>query len=235
MDDNTFECPNCGAKIYPEMTRCPECGHNMYPEDEDKLASEDEANKPAWLFSIGTVVIGWMIACGIPMLLHFIVARFQTPASLSLSGKVVLWLAGPIGALVGSYVAAGIARPQARWIGAVVSALAIPVILLFTTHWETVNLAFLLNPWVLASGLLTLLAGVIGGLINYKLSQDTGWKEQWKVRGWEDLLYQDLLRKVRFNGSIADRLIEYEHQQDPQANRLKLIQSAIERWERDNR
>jgi hypothetical protein len=40
---------------------------------------------------------------------------------------------------------------------------------------------------------------------------------------------------VRFNGSAADRLIEYERNQEPEASRLKLIQNAIERWERDNR
>jgi hypothetical protein len=49
------------------------------------------------------------------------------------------------------------------------------------------------------------------------------------------MLYQDLLRKVRFNGSAADRLIDFERKREPGASRLKLIQSAIERWERDNR
>ena len=61
------------------------------------------------------------------------------------------------------------------------------------------------------------------------------WQERLKLRSWEDFLYQDLLRKVLFNGSAADRLIEYERRQDPQATRFKLIQNAIERWERDNR
>ena len=69
------------------------------------------------------------------------------------------------------------------------------------------------------------------GLDLQKTSLNLEWQEQWKVRGWEDLLYQDLLRKVRFNRSAANRLIEYEKKQDPQASRLKLIQNAIERWD----
>jgi hypothetical protein len=76
---------------------------------------------------------------------------------------------------------------------------------------------------------------VIGGWLNVRSAGNIDWQEKWRVRGWEDLLYQDLLRKVRFNGSAADRLIDYERKQDPQATRLKLIQNAIERWERDNR
>ncbi|HSB66070.1 MAG TPA: hypothetical protein VLD65_05795 [Anaerolineales bacterium] len=235
MDDNTYDCPNCGAKVYPELTRCPECGHNMYPDDEEPLTTVDQTGEPSRWSVTGAVVIGWMITCGIALLIHFIVASFQIPSTLGISAKVVLWLAGPLGAMVGSYVAAGIAPKQYKWIGMVVAVFAIPVMVLFATHWELVTLDFLVNPWVLGSGVVTFLAGGFGGWLNYKFSQDSGWKEKWQVRGWEDLLYQDLLRKVRFNGSIADRLIEYEHQQAPQASRLKLIQSAIERWERDNR
>ena len=113
--------------------------------------------------------------------------------------------------------------------------IALPIMVLFATHWLEITLESLLNPWVLADGIMTIVAGVFGGWLNYKFSRDTSWKEKWKVRGWEDLLYQDLLGKVRFNGSTANRLIEYERSLDPQASRLKLIQSAIERWERDNR
>jgi len=83
-------------------------------------------------------------------------------------------------------------------------------------------------------GFSTILGGMLGGWLTEIFSPENDWKEKWRIHGWEDLLYQDLLRKVRFNGTIADRLIEYERKQDPQASRLKLIQSAIDRWERDN-
>jgi hypothetical protein len=234
VDDNTFECPNCGAKIYPEMTRCPQCGQNMYPEDEQPPADMDVPSA-GWLTSLGAVLIGWMVASGIVLLLNFILAAFISPPSLGNFSKAGLLLAGPVGTLLGSYVAAGIGRPQTGWLGAIVGILTLPILVLLATHWVEVTPAFSLNLWVMLSGGLTIFAGLIGAWLHYKFSQDIAWKEKWRVRGWEDLLYQDLLRKVRFNGSIADRLIEFERKQDPDATRLELIQKAIDRWDRDNR
>jgi hypothetical protein len=235
MDDNLNDCPNCGAKVYPELTRCPECGHHMYPEDDESGSPVADIANSKLRSGIGGAVIGWLITCGIILLVHFVVASFQSSSTLSLAGSIFLWIAGPIGAITGSYVAAEITPLQARWIGSVVAVFSLPVIVLFATRWVEVTPEFLRNPWVFTCGIMTLLAGIFGGWLNYKLSQDTGWKVKWKTRGMEDLLYQDLLRKVRFSGPIADRLIDYERRQDPQASRLKLIQNAIERWERDNR
>jgi hypothetical protein len=235
MDDNTFECPNCGAKIYPEMTRCPQCGQGMYPEDEEPSRAEAAPTTAGWGLILGAMLVGWMISSGIALILNFILANLISSAMLGDVGRVVLFLAGPFGSLVGGYVAAGMARRRSLFLGGVLGTLTLPVLTLLATHWVEVTLSFLLSPWVLLAGLLTILAGIFGGWLNDKLLRDGDWKEKWRVRGWEDLLYQDLLRKVRFNGSIADRMIEYERQQDPQASRLKLIQSAIERWDHDNR
>ena len=235
MDDNTYECPNCGAKIYPEMTRCPECGQNMYPEEEETLPATEATAKGGWGATIGVLMIGMLIASGIALILHFILATFAKPSTLGGLGKAVLVLAGPLGCLVGGYVSGGLARQHPKFLGAVEAALTLPILALFATHWVEVTPGFLLTPMALLVGLLTILAGVVGGWLSVMFSGNVAWKEKWQVRGWEDLLYQDLLRKVRFNGSIADRLIKYEREQDPQASRLKLIQNAIERWERDNR
>lgn len=237
MDDNTFECPNCGARVYPEMTRCPECGQNMYPEDEEDQVPTGsvEDGQTGWLASLGVVLTGWIISCGIALLLNFLAASFTNPAIINWPGKTVLFLAGPLAAVVGSYVATGISPRHHKWLGIVIGVLVLPILALYSTRWVTVTMRFLLDPWVIAAGLLTILAGAGGSRLNHFLSKETDWKEKWRVRGWEDMLYQDLLRKVRFNGSIADRLIEFERKQDPQASRLKLIQSAIDRWERDNR
>ncbi len=234
MDDNTFECPSCGAKIYPEMTRCPQCGQPVYPEDEDETA-EAEVSSPGWITFLGALLIGWLIAGGIAFIINFIVAAFVNPANIGGLATGLLLLTGPIGTIVGSYVAAGIDHPYSRWLGPLIGFLALPVLVLLATHWVAINLRFILNLLVVLSGLATVLAGILGSWLNGKFTRDTGWKKKWQVRGWEDFLYQDLLRKVRFNGSAADRLIEYERQQDPRADRLKLIQNAIERWERDNR
>jgi hypothetical protein len=50
----------------------------------------------------------------------------------------------------------------------------------------------------------------------------------------EASLFDDLLRKVGGNRSVAERLIEYEKQLKPGATRLTCIQNAINRWEREN-
>jgi len=48
-------------------------------------------------------------------------------------------------------------------------------------------------------------------------------------------LFDDLLRKVGGDPSVVERLIEYEKQQKPNATRLVCLQSAIQRWEQENR
>ena len=235
MDDNTYECPNCGARIYPEMTRCPQCGQIMYPEEDERYPEEAQPTTPAWLSFLGSLLIGWMIAAGIALIVHFIVDAFVSPYALGSWGKIILFVAGPLGALVGAYVGTGLARRHSRFMGGLVGVFDLPVLVLLATHWVKVTLSLLFGPWGLLLGFLTILAGVLGGWLTEYFAPDSDVKEKWRVRGWEDLLYQDLLRKTRFNGSAADRLIEYEKKQDPAASRLKLIQSAIERWERDNR
>jgi RNA polymerase subunit RPABC4/transcription elongation factor Spt4 len=235
MDDNTFECPQCGAVVYPEMTRCPSCGHNMYPEDDQPLPVTTDSETSTLGSAVGSILVGLLIASAIALIFHFVVASFSTPQSLGVAGVVILFLAGPLGALAGGYVIGGLKPDHAVWFGGLIGLLSLPLLLLFATHWVKVTASFLINPIVLSSGLATVMTGLVGGWLYIKLSVDKSWKERWQVRGWEDLLYQDLLRKVRFNGSTADRLIEYERKQDPDASRLKLIQNAIARWERDNR
>jgi hypothetical protein len=235
MDDNTFECPNCGAAVYPEMSRCPRCGWNMYPEDDEQDSSGQETAAPAWGSTLGGFIAGWLITVGIALLLNLLLSRFEPAGTISGFGMAVLIIAGPLGALAGGYVGEGVARQSPRLLGGLVGMLALPILALFATHWVEVTTGFLLSPLALLAGVLTILGGVGGSWLNAKFTQDTAWQEKWRIRGWEDLLYQDLLRRVRFNGSAADRLIEHERQQSPDAPRYKLIQNAIERWERDNR
>lgn len=51
----------------------------------------------------------------------------------------------------------------------------------------------------------------------------------------EAALFDDLLLKVGGDRSVVERLIEYEHQQKPNATRLTCLQNAINRWDRENR
>jgi predicted nucleic acid-binding Zn-ribbon protein len=49
------------------------------------------------------------------------------------------------------------------------------------------------------------------------------------------ILYNDLLQKIGGDRAAVDRLIEFERSSVPKSTRRAWIQSAIQRWERDNR
>jgi len=51
----------------------------------------------------------------------------------------------------------------------------------------------------------------------------------------EATLFDDLLKKTGGDRSVVERLIAYEKQQKPNATRLTCLESAIQRWERENR
>jgi len=47
-------------------------------------------------------------------------------------------------------------------------------------------------------------------------------------------LYNDLLHKVGGDREVVERLIDFERQRLPQATRVKWLQNAVQRWEKDN-
>jgi hypothetical protein len=51
----------------------------------------------------------------------------------------------------------------------------------------------------------------------------------------EAILFDDLLRKVGGDRSAAERLIDFERKQRPNATRLTSLQNAITHWEQENR
>ena len=48
-------------------------------------------------------------------------------------------------------------------------------------------------------------------------------------------LYRNLLIKNLHDKEVVNRLIEFERNRNPNATKAELLQSAIDRWERDNR
>ena len=48
-------------------------------------------------------------------------------------------------------------------------------------------------------------------------------------------LYDDLLLKSGGDPAVVERLVEFERQQAPGANRTACLRNAIKRWEHDNR
>jgi hypothetical protein len=51
----------------------------------------------------------------------------------------------------------------------------------------------------------------------------------------QSALYDDLLLKAGGDPAVVERLVEFERQQSPGANRTLCLQNAIRRWEQDNR
>jgi hypothetical protein len=207
----------------------------MYPDENDPAQAVAERPAPGWLAILGPLLIGWMIAAGIATLVHFIVAAFARPYMLPGWGEAILLAAGPLGALVGAFVCTGLTRKRYLLMGGLTGVLTLPAVVLLATYWVMVDLSVLFSLTSIVMGFSTVIAGVVGGWLNQRFGPESRAQEEFRVHGWEDLLYQDLLRKVRFNRHAAERLVEYERKQDPAASRLKLIENAIERWERDNR
>lgn len=48
-------------------------------------------------------------------------------------------------------------------------------------------------------------------------------------------LYQKLLKRARGNAELVERLIEHERKRTPDVGNATLLESALVRWEQDNR
>lgn len=230
MEEIWIECPHCGVKVPFEYSNCPECGHSLYPEEVEEN-QKPEISSP-WLASLGAVILGWLAASLVAFCIHFLVSQFYTPKSIHILGQVLLFLSGPIAALVGGYVASALAKRQFLIYGLGIAPLAMINAVLLETHWQEMSLASVIQPGVWSNGVLILAAGMAGGWIYSKTRYGIQWPN-WK-RNQENKLYRDLLMKARYDHDRADRLIEYEHRRFPNSQRAELIKSAIERWERDN-
>ena len=51
----------------------------------------------------------------------------------------------------------------------------------------------------------------------------------------EKRLYQNLLLKARGDAQLVERWLDYEQARNPHLDSLELMQTAVDRWERDNR
>jgi hypothetical protein len=226
-------CPRCGAKVYYELNQCPQCGLDFYPEQEE-IISDKEDYSPAWLHSLKGIIPGWMVAGIIVFLFHYLLAQFFTPNSLNLTGSIILFLAGPLGAFAGGYTVSAIVRRQEIIHALAIFLSTVIVVILLDTHWWDVSVSFLLLPLSVINWLV-ILVSAIGGALFYPALQRGGIKWPHWSNGEDKRLYQDLVIKARYDHDRVERLIEYERRRTPSASRKELIKSAIDRWERDNR
>jgi len=233
MDDNDIECPNCGASVYYELTRCPKCGWNFYDADANERFEAPSVVAPRWFGSLKAILLGSLGAAAVAFAIHYGVSRIYAPITLPRPAGIILFCAGPLGALGGGYLAGALAKRKPVVYGLVVGIVTIGFSLLFQSHWQAVNAVYLMQPVTWLNWIAIVLAG-IGGSVLYVRSNERAALPKWIVVTEEDL-YRDLLAKARNDRETAERLIVFEQQKAPGASRRTLIQNAIERWQRDNR
>jgi hypothetical protein len=255
LEDQTIECPHCGDVFSLELTRCPKCGLNMYPDDDDSphpfplspRGSVGQVSIPAEAGigeALWAVVLGLILAGAVSFVVHMFASRAVTPVSIPAPIKIILFLAGPLGAAIGGYSTGVIGKRErlpAAGLGALVGLGSAALAVLFETRWRLVTLQVMVEPLMLAQYALCILLGALGGWLSgesgaaYLAGAAQPPAKEVKGMSWEDLMYRDLLTRVRFNRDTAERLIEYERRLAPEADRYTLVRSAVERLERDRR
>lgn len=79
------------------------------------------------------------------------------------------------------------------------------------------------------------LSAKIDGLFQRLLRQPHPADELFGISQEQMALYTDLRRKVGGDTAAVERLIGFERQQLPKANRMVWLRAAIQRWDDDNR
>ncbi len=239
--DNDLECARCGATFYYELTRCPNCGVNLYEPDDDlddwqEKTAEGELSS-SFLKRLrfpAAILLGWLLS-GILSLVFYIPLRTALARSTDSAIQLLILVSVALGTFAGGYLAFRIAQRRANLSGLLIGVLGIGFAVLLTAHeWGQASLLPLSFGAVLGWAFIAL-SGLGGGAVAQKMLQKNTLDLLFPAPPSEDELYQDLLTKVRFDRQVAERLIGYERERAPQATQGYLIQSAIQRWQRDNR
>jgi MFS family permease len=221
-------CPRCGAVVNIDLIRCPECGLEFYPE-ESAQEFEHIPSKTNGLLVVGAILLGVFISAIIAFIFYFITSLLFPGAYINSVGSIILFIAGPLGAFVGGYVTSSLSRWKPYLSTCIVSILTIPFLMLLNTRWQTSSITTNnILDWTLV-----ILAAPASAYLHSRFKQGIKWPN-WSS-GSEEKLYNNLLVKARFDRERTDRLIAYEKRRNPYGTRIELIQSAIDRWERDNR
>ena len=234
ISSNQIECTRCGAIVFYELTRCPECGLNFFPTSEN---DPDGINTTEAETSFGfagiypvAVIAGLMTFALIAFLVHF-VAGSLARGELGTGIQILLAVIDFSAALGAGYLVGYLAEDNQISHGIVVGFASIGIRILFDAFWRDLTSEGLLTPWVLLSWILILLGAGSGAwfMRNRSLRVDHILFPE------ADSLYLNLMSKVNYDQELVERLIEYERQRSPDANRTVWLKRAIERWERDNR
>jgi putative membrane protein (TIGR04086 family) len=241
MDDNEIECPNCGSTFFYQLTRCPYCGRSVYPLDDaeepmnpyEEIGTLDTFGKI--LNSVAVVFLGLFVTSLVTLIPYFFIQQFVSPVAL-MEMQILIFSITILGAFVGGFVAARFSKHRASFHGLLVGFLSVGLALLLTAYEIDINNMYKFPPIyvpIVGWGLVTL-AGLVGAEVAVRWAQKAALEGLFSPKKNEEALYRELLLKVKNDQQVAKRLIDYELQHAPNASDTYLIQSAINRWERDN-
>lgn len=243
-DASEIECAACGETFYYEINRCPNCGRAVYPVDEDEdlnhQMDSDHRNTDfledwaAQLAVPAAIFIGLVIAFAVSTA-AFMAFRFLLGNSAFVwPGRGLLLAGAPLGAAVGGYAAAAIEKESPRSVGFWVGGLSI-IAAVVLAGVDADRVGSWLGLETLPLWLLTVLAGASGAEYWRRQQRDHVVQQLFIHLPEEDDLFNDLMQKIGHDDELAERLIDFERQYMPNATRRTLIESALNRWERDNR
>jgi hypothetical protein len=236
MEENEFECPRCGERVYYELGRCPNCGLNFYnPEDEpDDWQERWTGSQRLPRISLVAIAAGWVISGMVAVLTYIVLNQIFRAGPNGQPGWTLVYGSTVLGSFVGAYLSGRISSYRPILQGLIVGGLSLGFVILLDAYNRNLVIENVIRWQPLFAWGLTAVAGLAGGWL-------ISWQE---MRGIERLffpgdreeeLYGDLLAKVGYDREIVERLVDYERQRDPGAPRAVLLKNAIERWERDNR
>lgn len=247
-----IECAYCGEHFYYELTRCPNCGRDVYEpeydeEDETWEADPDRDVLEDWFAALApaaAVFLGMVVSFAVGSILFILLRYFLGEYGLEWPGRGVLLASVPVGAAVGAFVAGLIESDHPRRMGWWVGGLSIIAALVLAG----VDRDLTVSPWTgldtLPLWAITVLSGAAAGEYLRRrrgielagaLFRNVSNTEYYEDPAEEEELYEALFVICGQDPERVERLIDFERRYMPNANRRTLIESAIDRWERDNR
>lgn len=231
---NELECPHCGATFHYELTRCPNCGVNIYfPDDEEdgEFRKSFSSFINSIRFPLG-ILAGWLASIILSLGLYIPIRFAFTMPQSEYVVYFVMVACIVVGSFAGGFFAIRVAKEKVVLGAVLVGLISVGIaIVILLREWTTV-IPF---PSVTIGWLIILAASFGGAKTAESMLRKVTVETLFVVPPTEENLYQSLFIKAGYDHSVAKRLIEYERQRTPKTARSELIQSAIRRWERDNR
>jgi len=239
-DDNKIECGECGETFFIELSHCPHCGQNVYFPNEGEESQESWSDSivkiiPTPIHSVVLVLFASIISGMVTLAIYLPIRPALGNSPQNFVFQSFVYASTALGALVGGYAAGRFARVRRLIHGLLVGGLSLLIsMLLLAQEFSQLSEALysLLTPvgWGLVVG-----ASYAGAQLAARMVREQMSDFLFAGIRTETGSYQDLLSRVGYDEGVADRLIGYERNSQPNANRTELIRLAIARWEQDNR